>query len=653
MSFGQSLIRRSRRFVAAALLIGTVSTGAYYLTAKEAPVEKREFGISDALPADCLMHVSFAGLASGERCKATAASAIWNEPQMQDFVKPLMGMAKEMVNEFGDNMAKETGLTVDEVAGLLKNGFQLSVVDIEMSDSGEPTGVNAILAVDLAGKKEAIQKLASMIERMLQDGLGAKPELVDIVGHQAWVVDLDGQKVTYTFADTMMFAATKPEALTGVLNRVKAKSAAGGLSENVEYVKVSRATAPQGNAMLSVYVDVAKIIARVTKQTSQSAQLTGMMDAMGISDLTAAGYALVQEGRGFTDRFFTGIRPGAKGIYGQMKHNEKPLGTLTIAPEKAWVYFASRSDWGKMITGIMDSVAEADPDTASEIADFEKGMEEQTGLSLRKDILPTLGQEIGFWISSSPFGGILPEIVIALELADPGKFQANIDRLGAKLGPDSGIRSFDFMGKKVGYVNTGIFMGGMSNGPVGPGLKPSWTIDGNFAMIALTPQTLKNNISSRKLQRPTISANRDMANGLAQLRTVNPKAGTDAVGYVDMATAMTMAVDTVGHIGQSVAFPESIPVDMTLFPTTDVFSRHLFGVVTGSTIMEGGMISEVYSPFGYIPTIILTVAPAAAFFVSMNRASSMEPMEIEPLPPEEEGSTPPASGDGDGDGDHK
>jgi hypothetical protein len=236
-------------------------------------------------------------------------------------------------------------------------------------------------------------------------------------------------------------------------------------------------------------------------------------------------------------------------------------------------------------------------------------MTEQFGFSIIDDFVPTLGSEMGGWIAPSPYGGLIPELVLAIELDAADRFQ---EYLGTILQQTAGemISATEFMGRQINYVDTGAFM----NEPdaFGVGIKPCWMINDGFLLLAAAPQTLKNMIASSRDGRPDMTANTDMGNALAALRQHNPQAGTDALTYIDMASVAMMLIDTAGPIAQSMHLPEEVPVDMTQFPTSDVFQRHLFGLTGAAYYGQDGLLSEMVSPMGYLPVVAGLVAAAGA-----------------------------------------
>ena len=218
------------------------------------------------------------------------------------------------------------------------------------------------------------------------------------------------------------------------------------------------------------------------------------------------------------------------------------------------------------------------------------------------------------WIGKAPFGGMIPEIVFAIEMKDKAKFEACIDKARQRFDGHAIVKSFDFMGRKLTYLDTGVVV----NGPnFGPGMKPCWIMEGDFMMLSLAPQTLKNFLAAQNAQRESFRDNADINDALAHLKRFNPEGGQDALAYVDLGSVLTMLADTAGPILQSVHMPAEelgFEIDMNQYPTGDVFRRHLFGLSMTSTMSNEGMLAEIHSPMGYATTIGAIAAGAGMFF---------------------------------------
>ena len=63
------------------------------------------------------------------------------------------------------------------------------------------------------------------------------------------------------------------------------------------------------------------------------------------------------------------------------------------------------------------------------------------------------------------------------------------------------------MGRDLTYLDTGVIASGPN---FGPGFKPCWLMDGDFMMMGLAPQTLKNFLAAQSAQRESFKDNADL-----------------------------------------------------------------------------------------------------------------------------------------------
>ncbi|MCA9319536.1 MAG: hypothetical protein KDB53_02315, partial [Planctomycetes bacterium] len=177
-----------------------------------------------------------------------------------------------------------------------------------------------------------------------------------------------------------------------------------------------------------------------------------------------------------------------------------------------------------------------------------------------------------------------------------------------------------FMNRKIGYVDVGALI--PQRDPVGFGLKPCWMVDGDFVIMALAPQTLKHYLAAQGSQRPGVATHPDYVEAMAHLRQTNGQAGRSSSVFFNLGDAIAFGIDTAAPIMQSMYFADDMPLDMTQFPTTDVFRRHLFGLTALGSYTNTEMNSEIYSCTGYMPAIIGIGAGVGAATMMQARSSA-------------------------------
>ena len=612
--------------VALPAMLAVLAGGAWVLTDNSRTPEAPAFTIEHALPAAPLLHVSIDGREAKTKCRELALGKFWNDPQVKQFLAPVMPMVEGMLGEAEKELTNNTGMTFDDILAVLSGHVTMTVTDFAMTDTGSPD-VDAVMTMELSGaNKETLAKLAAMAEGAMRDGMGMEPAQVDVAGVSALQVDMggDGPVITWARFGNYMIAGTNQATLAGVVNRLKARSPAGGLMSDPGFSKTARKVAPSGKPMLMAYANLESVLGLdIIDMVADEEPMVGtVIDMLSLDDLTGAGYAMCMEGKGIADRFHIGRKRNAKGIWSIYRHRSSELVGLDVAPENSF-YFAGWAVTPEQVDEALTAVEkwgrvfaeEFGEDVFGEITGFVAEIEKRLGFSLRKDLLPKFGDEAAMWVAPSPFGGLFPEIVLAIGVKEPAAVQGYIDRAARAYDADGLVRNFDFNGKRMTYFQVGDLIP-QGRAPVGFGLKPTWMFDGKFLMVALAPQTLKHRVLAKRHQQPTMRVNRDFQDIMAHMRRYNPEFGKDNVGYFDFGGATTFVVDTVAPIVQSIRPPEEVPLDLALFPTSDVFHRHLFGMVSGNTYAQDGMLTEMYTPTGIVAPIGAAVGAVGLFFAN-------------------------------------
>lgn len=625
-----------KRLTTLGVLLCLIGTGAFVLSDETPEVTAPlPFQMAAALPSDCLLHVAFDGVGDDPRFHELAISQLAEEPQMQRFLQPALEMVEMMSEEMFAEVEQNLGLSVEELVGALEGGLTFTLVDLDMGDGNAPPMFDIILTADLGANEDLVAKVAGLLNEGVRDGMGLEPAAVKIGGHEGFSVNLDGIDVSWVIAGQHLLVGTQPETMAAVAGRVKAGSVAGGLMENPSFAKASARTSPGGSSIFMAYADVAGLIGLLDSMPiDDDVPVAAIIDFMGLDSIDSCAYSLSAEGRAFVDRIWIGAPKGFTGIYAGMKHRSDSLRTMSFAPENSLFYSAFRFELDPVANGFLDFVGTIEPRAKEELSEGLAEANKQFGFSILDDFIPTIGTEWGVWAAPSPYGGLVPEFVLALELDAPDRFT---EYLGAILQQTAGemVQAFEFMGRQVNYVDTGAFM----NDPdaFGVGIKPCWMIHDGFLFLAAAPQTLKNMLVSNRDGRPSMTSNTDLGNSLSGLRRFNQQVGTDAISYVDLASIAMMAIDTLAPIAQSAHLPEEVPVDMTQFPTSDVFKRHLFGLTGSSYYAPDGLLSEIVSPMGYLSFVAGFAAGAGAVMIGRSEVEGVtydiERFDAEPIEP--------------------
>lgn len=625
-------------FAAIALVLGSA---AWMMTSADTSARPAPFLVEHALPEGSIVHLRFDGQVVERNWDQLALAQLMNDEQMKAFMEPIMQGVEGMLSEPMREIEDATGLKMDEMKGMAKGTLTATVVNFDLGDGSGPPDADVVLTFDLVNDAELVKKLGGLLAEAAKEGLGEVPREVELAGQRAFKVEVEGIDLYWAATDGHLVAGTKAKTLGDVMTRLKAKAPVGGLFANDDFKQGFAKTVPSGQAAAFAHFDLERImtIAR-NSPLAEEIPLDPIIEGLGLDSMKSTSYGMSLEGRAIVDRFRVSMPKGAKGVYANMMHSTKPLATASMAPKNALAYNAARIDVAGVIDTLLDLAENLDEDLAAEIDSMFGEFETNAGFSLIDDFVASLGTEHGFWMGGSPYGGMVPEFVIALEVAKPERMDFCFKRMSEKMGQEAPMRTMTFKGKVMRWFDLGPVMGNPEE--FGPGLKPTMMMDGKFMLISFAPQTLKNYVVSKAAQRASLTETKDLAAGLAHLRRNAPEAGYDGMAYIDLGRVLTTLIDTAVPIAQNVNMPPEIPVDMALFPTSDVFDQHLFGMTMASTVAKDGIDASVHSPMGYLGMYSALGAVAGAAFVANERIESAqaeefgwEELEVEPVPAEE------------------
>ncbi|MFT7618191.1 MAG: hypothetical protein ACI97A_001832 [Planctomycetota bacterium] len=621
--------RKSRQWLnsiaSVLVLLVVVGSGAWVLTDDETTAETSVYNPSSALPADVLFHLSYDGASGESKCRQLALAELWEEKQVKQFMSPVMNWANKMIDDASKDVAEDIGISPADLATLGRSHSTFTLIGVEMPENGPPI-VDAIAMLDLGSNNELIGRIQTAVEKLLKEEAQVEVKMIDLGGVMVRGCEIDdGFEFMWTAMGSQLVMGTQVKTMTEVLTRMKAKSTKGGLMENQRFQAARSKVAPNGAPIIHAHANIESIIATVHEATEGDDEVAKFISLFGLDQISDYSYAINFEGRAIVDRIWAGTPSGTTGIMDMMKPSDVPMASMQLAPKDSFLYGGSRVDLSAGIEYVMDVVKEIEPDMHEQATSMLADLDEQLGFSIRKDLLPSIGNEWAMWVGQAPYGSMIPEIIVTAGVKDHDKVTGCMASAKEKFGKDAVVRSFKFMERDIHFCDLGKII---SKDEIGFGMKPCWMLDGDNMIMALAPQTLKNYIASQRDQRDTIAKNQDVADAMAHFKRFNPVAGNTGFSYFDIASMITMLADTAAPLAQSMNMPKEammgLEIDFNMFPTGDVFRRHLFGFSAATTKTDRGMLSEMHSPFGYMGMVMAIAIPAGmASFVMESSGSSM------------------------------
>jgi len=504
-------------------------------------------------------------------------------------------VANPQVAEKMGNFTKELA-TIESVLGYKLNGDTISQIfkSVDLyAAAGENAGENKVGAVLGISDKDKLNKLLDLAEKAAAEAVAEDAESTEtekkddastsaISSEEYAGVTIkrfstgDDQEIFYTLAGEQLLASNGKEEIRALIDRSKGGEAtANTLGSDPNYKKVTEALASQ--------VGEAYIFG------SQKAIMEMQQGGMGpLGELTKQfspvdfyGSSINVEPKEIRSKTHGILAADAANTLVGKNPGDKPLEVLNYVPGNAMVVFATSLLDSQILYKLIGDAAGQDLDQQAQ------GLEMMLGFSVKNDLLPALGNEMGFALNSVKMSGGAPDVDAALlfRVADKAKMQkvmSGIERLATNaLANQAGTTSNDstvntsakageFKEEKVGeatlrYVEV----------PIMPSLTPGYVMDGDYILIGSTRAAMKS--------------------------AVENKGGASSLPQSEKIKALGSNISTTGNVFQFVNFEgiwDTVDTVAKMFPQGQeaqflIDSLKVIRTAAGvSRVKEGALVSE-------------------------------------------------------------
>lgn len=598
-----------------------------------------------ALPANTLMFVSAPDInTSIAEFQSTAFAKMWQEEEVQDFVKDAMVMAQTqwqqgltMLGEMHKN--GQIPVSPSEIEKLRVHSITAAMTSCEfaMGPLGPMPKIGFLLHADFGESIAMIRKAVGFGTMAITSGPNA-----GMVEKTTAKLDGDIELLTLTppgeTGMSLNIAFVGNGLIVGsITEEVKAAVAAVLGQETVLpndpcYIATAKHVGTAG-AEVEGYVHMAGYMKLLTSGLEmleanvpewpaelKVTAISRAMTALGYSSVKAMGFASKYEnGKAVTRSFFQVPEAERKGFFSGAAETAD-LGFLKWVPKDV----ASVSTSTLNIQGIYDGMVKAlrafDPDMAESILGQLAEQEEMFGISLKDDLFGVFGGQMATWSMGVSSFMSAPEGAMILKVRDQERLLATLQKLAAMTGgmvdfPVSERRGVKTWRLEVDpesipeEVAAGLQM-----------LQPCFAFKNGYMVLALSTGDVRRTI--KRMDREDdpatdIRSNKEFASYLTSLQQqkVSSFAWTDwKVTFESLYSAATSALALL-------VSDEDIPFNMTLLPEAESLSQHLFSSMSWSTTTEHGYLSTSISPIGPEAMIGLGVGVVAGVTAALVWAS--------------------------------
>ncbi len=603
-------MRTLRRVLAAVALVACTGL----LVARAEP--PAAYRLEARLPASTLAFASVENVHRfGERASKTALAQLMSDPEMQAFLKPIVGAVHEVAAGSVSEMppALKDGLAL---LGKIHGQVSLALVSMDVRQD-KPT---LALSIDFGGASdEFVAFLTKLQQEMDPGGDLVKSSMRD--GRQVWDADVGPVAIHATVKDGAFVVATD-EAL---LARLVGDEAPDGLGQQADFQAV-RSKCGGDDLALFLYGNVPAIVDLAKGQMPRAERGMAIANVLGLDTLKGAGYGMSFVGEGFRDTVAIHAPGADHGIVPLL--GMKPLTaprTLDLVPAQAFYWAEGNLPLDTLLGHVRELAGRADPRAVSQLDGALGQANRMLGVDIETELLAGLAGTNGAWMSFPPAGGLYPEVGLVFLVKDPATYEGVFERFATGLAGSvneeghviASTRVLDYQGVKLHLFD----MQAAHGDDVVP-FTPTWAILKDRLVLTVVPYTMKEIVlRSKGTGQETLATQPDFQS----LMGAKP-ASAGAMEYIDLKAAMTLLYDTAVPVLQTLAKPNvlgrhiPVPLDWAQLPPASRIAGHFSSLAEYVTCNEDGIQLSWQGPLPMLP--LLAAVAGATGFATMARKSA-------------------------------
>ena len=414
--------------------------------ARPAASDERTKPIEQLLPADTLV---LATIHDVEEFRAdfqkTGLYKIWADPEISKFVETVWGGIEPFYAEWEADIEKQSGVKLSEVWGVLRGELSFAFTGVD-----QETGMPGLVFTVEARKNlpAAIQMVQKIREKVQAENPDAKHSTRQIDGITIESFGDEGFKLHYAvFADGFYFATTEA-LIDGVVNRFRGQGD-GGLAGSGAFQAVKdRLTLESEDYLL--YADTGRILETFGGDMPEEAKHA--LENAGISGWKGLGIAGEFTDDEWRESMTIYAPDDRKGISVLFKDpGQLDLAKAKMVPASAESFMAFRFLAVDLWDELLATVERFDPSAGKDMKDGVAEFEKRFNVSVRNDLLASLGGETISFGYRPEGGGLFDHAIQLFSLKDAAKFEASIEKLltGQELFE---ARTMEYQGRTIRYL---------------------------------------------------------------------------------------------------------------------------------------------------------------------------------------------------------
>jgi len=526
---------------------------------------------------------------SGERFKQSALYKIWQEPEVQDFIRAPWARAVEQASLIKKQAEAKTGTPIPDLADVSFGSIGIAVLPPVPGQMLPIPGLIAAVEV-----REGVAKVGPLFESLKNLVVQNVPVVRQPYTHQG--VDVfavaHGPFVFCGAQDGNMFLVSLGRGPMNMMLDARRQRPEDSLAALPLFRRTMKHAGDKPNSFAFLNVEEALKAYEPLLMQNLPPDAGEVLQALGLRGLQAVCLASTTKGTGSRNL----VRLEApEPRYGLMKMLALPHAKrdgIRFVPENASACGVVAVSVLEMWRELMAAISRLDGRAYGEIAEGLAKLDQELRLNLETDLLGPLGGEI------TAYYAFPTELGVIISVQDPVRLAGGIRtllELGAtEMAPRwrrklAKVLTLDHRGTAVHYAPVRV---------EDVTLWPSYAMQDNWLVLGLNPQTVKKVLNRMADGGSSILENQDF-----RLVAGNLPAEAGVIRYVDLRTVVRLAYEFLTVAFQLAAdergmreMSRNLGIDWGKLPPAETVCRHLTGAGDALTTDKEGISLQSYAP---------------------------------------------------------
>ncbi|HUR38099.1 MAG TPA: DUF2950 family protein, partial [Planctomycetota bacterium] len=451
------------------------------------------------LPQNALIHLSIpqsAALAD-DYAKSNLAKLI-QDPEVRPFIASFESWWKrrktqpvqvngQALPSYNDQARQMLGVSIDELWELLQGPLSFTVYDLPASEQHKLDLVLTLGATNPA----ALEKAAAGLKKAVQNGRLTEGEY-SRAGATIREFGDNAFRLYYTVVQKTLLVSTQQERMNQIVDAAADKNAAG-LREDAAFKAARARVAPDNRHFFLFYVNLGQTLKQYRREMGDEALKA--LEALGLTDVPSVAIALGYDGPFIRERYSLQTTRQDRGLIKIIAGGSPADPYAARVPSDALSYSHFGLNLGEMYD-VLQAAAKANPDFEQSLRDVLGKYEQRAGFKVR-EALASIGTNWTSWSAFPAAGGLWPDSLTAVSLADPAAFESALEKTLRDAG--LAIEDLTFRGRRIRCVSVGLeSLTGAAPVPLPEFFKLSTTmcylIEEKTLLLASHPMSLKRQI---------------------------------------------------------------------------------------------------------------------------------------------------------------